>query len=50
MAKDSMDAPAVSDVFSVAVSAPVLGHRMWVIAGTEMGNFRDTWPLLWSFL
>lgn len=35
---------------SSGVSGPVLGDGMWVIAGTQTGHFRDTCPLLRSFL
>lgn len=48
--QDSMDPSAVRNILSVAVSGPVLGHRMWVIADTPTGNFRETLALLCSFL
>ena len=35
---------------SSGVTGPVLGDGMWVIAGTQTGHFRDTCPLLRSFL
>lgn len=35
---------------SERVNGPVLGDRMWVRACTQTGHFRDTCPLLWSFL